>query len=53
LAREAADTSVDSGVRFERMPGLQCKIEKAGRRSAELAAERGGLDAIWSSLTSC
>jgi len=40
LAREAADTSVDSGARFERMAGLQCEIEAAERRSAELAAER-------------
>jgi site-specific DNA recombinase len=44
LAREAADTSVDSGARFERMAGLQCEIEAAERRSAELAVERGDLD---------
>ena len=44
LAREAADTSVDSGARFERMAGLQREIEGAERRSAELAAERQELD---------
>ena len=44
LAREAADTSVDSGARFERMAGLQREIETAERRAAELAAERNDLD---------
>ncbi len=45
LAREAADTSVDTGARFERMAGLQREIEAAERRLAELAVERGDLDA--------
>src|SRR5262249_8031196 len=36
LAREAADTSVDSGARFERIVGLQHEIETAERRLAEI-----------------
>ena len=36
LAREAADTSVDSGARFERIAGLQREIETTERRLAEL-----------------
>ncbi len=44
LAREAADTSVDSGARFERMANLQRQIETTERRAAELAAERDDLD---------
>jgi site-specific DNA recombinase len=40
LAREAADTSVDSGARFERIVGLQGEIEAAERRLAEIAGER-------------
>ena len=44
LAREAADTSVDTGARFERMAGLQREIEAAERRLAELAAERNQLN---------
>lgn len=44
LAREAADTSVDSGARFERIVGLQRAIETAEQRLAELAAERKDLD---------
>jgi len=44
LAKEAADTSVDSGARFERMATLQREIETTERRSVELTAERGDLD---------
>ena len=44
LAKEAADTSVDSGARFERMATLQREIETAERRLVELTAERGDLD---------
>ena len=44
LAREAADTSVDSGARFERMAVLQREIEATERRAAELVAERIDLD---------
>jgi site-specific DNA recombinase len=44
LAREAADTSVDSGARFDRIVGLQRQIETAEQRLAELAAERKDLD---------
>jgi site-specific DNA recombinase len=40
LAKEAADTSVDSGARFERIVGLQREIEAAECRLAELATER-------------
>lgn len=45
LAREAADTSVDSGARFDRIVGLQREIEATEQRLAELAAERKDLDA--------
>jgi site-specific DNA recombinase len=45
LAREAADNSVDSGARFERMAGLQHDIEAAERRLAELAVERADINA--------
>ena len=45
LAREAADTSVDSGARFERMASLQREIEAAVRRLAELTAEHNDLAA--------
>ena len=44
MAREAADTSVDSGARFDRIVGLQHGIETAERRLAELATERKFLD---------
>jgi site-specific DNA recombinase len=44
LAREAADTSVDTGARFERMAGLQREIEATERRLVELAAERNELN---------
>jgi site-specific DNA recombinase len=44
LAREAADTSVDSGARFERMGTLQREIETMERRFAELTSERHDLD---------
>ena len=44
LAREAADTSVDSGARFDRLVGLQKEIETTERQLAELAAERKFLD---------
>ena len=44
LAREAADTSADSSARFERIAGLQLKIQTSERRLAELAGERGELD---------
>lgn len=44
IAREAADTSVDSGARFERISALQGDIEKTERRLGELAAERGDFD---------
>jgi site-specific DNA recombinase len=44
LVREAADTSVDSGARFDRIVGLQREIETTERRLAELAAERKDLD---------
>jgi site-specific DNA recombinase len=40
LAREAADTSVDSGARFERIVALQREIEKTEGRLTELATER-------------
>ena len=40
LAREAADTSVDSGARFERIVALQREIEIAEHRLTELATER-------------
>jgi site-specific DNA recombinase len=44
LAREAADTSVDSGARFDRIIALQREIEAAECRLAELAAERKTCD---------
>ena len=44
LAREAADTSVDSGARFERMATLQREIETTERRLVELTAERNELN---------
>jgi site-specific DNA recombinase len=44
LAREAADTSVDAGARFERIATLQREVETVGRRLAELASERENLD---------
>jgi site-specific DNA recombinase len=40
LAREAADTSVDSGARFDRIVALQREIETAEHRLNELATER-------------
>jgi site-specific DNA recombinase len=45
LARDAADTSVDSGARFDRLVSLQKEIETAESRLAQLAAERKVLDA--------
>jgi site-specific DNA recombinase len=44
LAKEAADTSVDSGARFERMATLQREIETTERQLVELTAERSDLD---------
>jgi len=44
LAREAADTSVDSGARFERIVALQREIETTERRLTDLAAERQSYD---------
>ena len=44
LAREAADTSVDTGARFERIAALQHEIETTERRLAELGTERRNLD---------
>jgi site-specific DNA recombinase len=44
LAREAADTSMDSGARFDRLVGLQREIETTEQRLAERAAERKDLD---------
>ena len=40
LVREAADTSVDSGARFDRIVALQREIETTEHRLTELAAER-------------
>ena len=40
LAREAADTSVDSGARFDRIIGIQKEIETTERQLVELAANR-------------
>jgi site-specific DNA recombinase len=40
LAREAADTSVDSGARFDRIVGIQKEIETTERQLVELAANR-------------
>ena len=44
LAREAADTSVDSGARFDRIVALQREIETTECRLAELAEERKSCD---------
>jgi deoxyribodipyrimidine photolyase len=44
LAREAADMSVDSGARFERIASLQREIEAAERCLADLARKRTELD---------
>jgi site-specific DNA recombinase len=44
LAREAADTSVDSGARFDRIISIQKEIETTERRLVELATERKALD---------
>ena len=50
LAREASDTSVDSGARFDRIVAIQREIEVAERRLVELAEEckacdQSGVDA--------
>ena len=44
LAREAGDTSVDSGARFDRIVGIQKEIETTEHRLTELAAERKSCD---------
>jgi site-specific DNA recombinase len=44
LAREAADTSVDSGQRFDRIVALQREIETAEHHMTELVAERKSCD---------
>src|SRR5579871_2117057 len=44
LAREAADTSVDTGARFERIAALQHEIETTERRLAQLGTERRDLN---------
>jgi site-specific DNA recombinase len=44
LAREAADTAVDSGARFDRIAALQREIEETERRLAGLVSERNELD---------
>src|ERR1035438_2130793 len=44
LAREAGDTSVDSGARFDRIVGIQKEIETTEHRLTELAAERKACD---------
>jgi site-specific DNA recombinase len=44
LVREAADTSVDSGARFERIVALQREIERTESSLTELAAERKSYD---------
>ena len=44
LASEAADTSVDSGARFDRIVALQREIEATESRLTELAAERKSCD---------
>ena len=44
LAREAADTSVDSGARFERIVAFQREIETTECRLTEIAAERRSCD---------
>jgi len=45
LVREAADTSVDSGARFDRIVALQRGIETTEHRLTELAANRKFLNA--------
>jgi site-specific DNA recombinase len=44
LAREASDTSVDSGARFETMAGIQREIESTELWLAELAKDRKACD---------
>jgi len=44
LAREAADSSMDTGARFERIATLQREIETTERRLAELTMGRDDLD---------
>lgn len=44
LAREAADTSVDSGARFDRIVALQREIEATEQRLKELAVDRKSCD---------
>ena len=44
LAREAADTSIDTGARFERLANLQRQIGGAERRVAEFTQKRDELD---------
>jgi site-specific DNA recombinase len=44
LAREAGDTRVDSGARFERMEEIQRKIEEIERRLTEVITERKDLE---------
>ena len=44
LARVAADTSVDSSVRFDRIVTLQREIETTQHRLTELAAQRKSFD---------
>jgi site-specific DNA recombinase len=44
LAREAADTRVDSGARFDRIATLQREIEATEHRLTELATERKSSD---------
>jgi site-specific DNA recombinase len=44
FGREAADTTPDSGARFERMTTLQHEIEAIERRLEETSSERGDLD---------
>jgi site-specific DNA recombinase len=44
LAREAGDTRLDSGARFERMAEIQREIEGIERRLTEITAERKDLE---------
>jgi site-specific DNA recombinase len=44
LAREAADTRLDSGARFGRIVGLQKQIEETEHRLTELVVERKNID---------
>ena len=44
LAREAADTRLDSGARFDRIVALQREIEATEQRQRELTAERKSCD---------